>query len=163
MADEDDDGLGDWEAKLEDKNAPAIGVNKEMLRKALALNPSLRQGQSSTDMMAAIQQGHREKPVAGAAPRASGPKRTLADTVLKLKEEFGTEHKRLKAEIAALQAQEKALAPRICDRVVDAVMAIDPNMTSPMTQELMADERMFFTSIMFSAKKVLEKMRGVKR
>lgn len=156
-----DDNLAAWDDAFGEAEAPKIGANRELLRKALALNPGLRdQGMSSTkalDELVAATVGKSTAKAGGKQPApASGP-RTLTETVRDLKRELEEAKKAIAQERAALDQRERALKPAICERFIDAVLAIDPNMTSPKTAFLLNQEKVFLDGVGFNTQKLVER------
>ena len=158
----DDDDINAWDDTLEEKQAPQIGANKEMLRKAMALNPALRaEGIDSTMLLDRLQAAKSGKPLPTAAKPAAGapaaPGRTLTDVVRELKAELDAKSRAIAAERAALDQREKALRPELCTRFIDAVLAVDPNMTSPKTAYLVTHEKAFLDAVGFTPQKLVER------
>ncbi len=63
------------------------------------------------------------------------------------------------SELAARKTQLKGAA---CDRFIDAMLAIDPNMTSPKTNVVLQSEKAFLDQIGFSPQRLLERERRKK-
>lgn len=152
------DEADEWGAQLDGKDAPAVGLNKEMLRKALSLNPALKKHSSTTDIMNQLEKASSERKVA--TVEAAPESRVVTDLVqgiAQVRDRYQDEKKRLKSEIAKLQAQEKELVPRALDRVIEMILQIDPNMTSVQTTAMLDMEKQFLTEVGFNPRKVIEK------
>lgn len=146
-----------WGAELDGKDAPSVGVNREMLRKALALNPSLKKHATTNDIMNQLDAAQSQRTVAQPdEPRSTAPT-DLVEGLTTIRARTQEDRKRLKEEIAKLQAQEKTLLPRALDRVIDMIIAIDPNMVSVQTTELLKMEAVFLNEIGFTPRKVIDK------
>ena len=154
MADDEDA----WGAELEEDAGAAAGVNKDILRKARALNPALAQQGSTTELFAKIK-GGQSGAAAGAKPAGGILKGNVDfatafyETQTKTKEE----KKKIQEEIAKLQKQLAEINPRTLDRIVDLVISIDANMVSPQTQEILKTEAQFLNEIGFTVRKVIDK------
>ena len=159
MADKKDDEAEDWGAALDGQQAPGVGINKEVLRKAMSLNPTLRQGQDSTDIMAMLKDANKGRTVA-ATPESSPAKASastdFSEVVLASKQRLLEDQRRLKEEIGKLQQQERELAPKLRDRLIELVLSIDPNLASLKVQAIMNREKAFLSSVGFSADAVLD-------
>ena len=156
MAKEVDDADA-WGAELDGKDAPAVGVNREMLRKALSLNPALKKHATTNDIMNQLDAAQAQRTVATPdEPRSTAPT-DLVEGLTTIRQRTQEDRKRLKEDIAKLQAQEKSLLPRALDRVIDMIIALDPNMTSVQTTELLKMEAVFLNEIGFSPRKVIDK------
>jgi hypothetical protein len=153
MADDEDA----WGSELEEDTG-AGGVNKDILRKARALNPALAQQGSTTELFSKIK--------GGAGTPASAP--AAGGGILKGNVDFATafyetqgkckeERKKLQDEITKLQKQLAEINPRTLDRVVDLIISIDANMVSPQTQEILKTETQFLNEIGFTVRKVIDK------
>lgn len=156
----DDDAAAAWGAEFDGKeDAPAVGVNKEMLRKALKLNPAMRDNANTADVMKILEKASAQRTVAQpqAEQGAKAPPRDLVSGLVQYKDRHVEEKKRLQAELAAIQKQIAELSPRTLDRVMELFLAIDPNMTSVTTQEMLKMEGQFLNEIGFSPKKLIER------
>ncbi|MCC6806351.1 MAG: hypothetical protein IT381_02915 [Deltaproteobacteria bacterium] len=157
-----DDDLDAWDDAMGEAEAPKIGANKELLRKAMALNPALRNGAvDSTVLLDQLQQAKSGQAVKG-APGQKGQAvpndaRSLTEVVRELKQELEEKKKAIAAERAALDQRERELRPALCDRFIDAVLDIDPNMTSPKTAYLLKQEKPFLDNVGFNTQKLVER------
>lgn len=159
MADEKDDVADQWGAQFDGReDAPGVGVNKEMLRKALKLNPAMRGNNTTADVMKTLEKASAQRTVATSEePGKKAAPRDLVSGLTHYRERFHEEKKRLQNEIAELQKQMQQLGPQTLDRVVDLFLQVDPNLTSITTQEMLKVEGQFLNEIQFSAKKIIEK------
>jgi hypothetical protein len=163
--DKDADGWGDqFDAK---DAAPTAGVSKEMLRKAMSLNPKLREQTSTNELMSVLGGGQVQRP---SAPAEQSKGVDLVTGLTQCRARLQDEKKRLQGEIVGMQKQleEKkkqlgALPASMLDPVLDLFIQIDPNLTSITTQEMLKQEAAFLSEIGFSAKKVVEKILKKKR
>lgn len=154
-----DEEAADWGASLDGQKAPGVGVDRDMLRKALALNPKLRSSVKTNDVMAELKQANRERSVTESkeeAPPRAGPV-DVADQLLQIKERFAEDLRRTKEEIAKLQAMERSLVPKTRDRLIDVILQGDPNLTSPKIQALLVREKVFLSSVGFSMDALLDR------
>lgn len=154
-----DDEADEWGKALDGREAPAIGANEDMLRKALAVNPALKQGKKTTDILQDIKAAQSARTVAApAAADAQKPKaKDIVEFFLQAKERYEADKKRLIAERHKIEAEEKALAPKLVERMIEVMLELDPNMTSPQTQEMLKMEAQFLAMVGFSARKVIER------
>lgn len=157
-----DEDMNAWDDALDDSKAPQVGASKEMLRKALALNPAMRKlVPDSTVLLERIESAKRGKPMpteaAAIVPSASAAPNNLTDVLRLLRSDLDEQKKAIAAERALLDQREKALLPALCDRMIDAVLAIDPNMTSPKTAFILKQEKPFLDAIGFSTQKLVER------
>ena len=153
-----EDSADEWGSTLDGREAPAIGVNEDMLRKAIALNPSIKQGKDTVDIMKELSAAQASRTVA--QPQQEAPKakpKDIVEFVLSAKEKYESERKRITAEKQKLDQEEKQLAPKLVERMIDVMLELDPNMTSPQTQEMLKMQAGFFNVIGFSARKVIER------
>lgn len=152
------DAADEWGAQLDGKDAPAVGLNREMLRKALSLNPALKKHNTTTDIMEQLEKASSErKVVQSEEPSERRVVTDLVEGMVQVRDRYLDDKKRLRAEIAKLQAQEKELAPKALDRVLDMILQIDPNMTSVQTTTMLDMEKTFLNEVGFTPRKVIEK------
>lgn len=158
MGKSDDDAADEWGAALDGREAPAIGVNEDMLRKAIALNPSIKGGKDTTDIVQQLTKAQAARTVAApSAEPAKAKPRDIVEFFLQAKEKYDADKKRIVEEKKKLEAEERALAPKVVDRMVEVMLELDPNMTSPQTQEILKMQAPFLATIGFSARKVIER------
>lgn len=141
--------LDAWGMTLDGDDAPRIGASTEILQKALALNPALR-GQLGED-------GTLVAPATTTKGAALAHGRSLTDVVRDLKASLDEQRKAIATERAALDRKERELRPAICAKMIDALLAIDPNMTSPKTAYLLSQERAFLDAVGFSTQRLVER------
>jgi hypothetical protein len=163
---EQDDDLAGWGSELDGKKAATVGVNAELLRKAIKLNPNMKGGKNTEDIIQQLEDAASHKSNAPVArPGASSvamqdlPK-DLVKAIVKLREDFTLKRKKLRDDILALQKEEKTLPNAVMNRVVDVILALDPNMTSVQTTEILRMEAAFLKEVQFEPRKVIERKLG---
>lgn len=156
MTDDDDDA---WGAQIEDKAAPSSGVSKDVLRKARQLNPQLAAQGSTTELFSKMKGAQPGAPADSAARVQGGviAKTDFAGAFYLAQTKYKEDRKRVQDEIAKLQKQLAETAPKTLERIVDLVIEVDPNMTSPQTQEILKTETPFLNEIGFTVRKVIDK------
>ncbi len=160
MADDDDEDA--WASELDGKQQPSVGVSKDVLRKARALNPSLAAQGSTTEI---FQQMKSAK--GSAAPSASQVKTTIGSGVIQrvdfaaafyqLQQKYKEDRKKVQEEISKLQKQLAEFGPKTLEKLVDLVIEVDPNLTSPQTHEILKSEAPFLNEVGFAVRKVIDK------
>ncbi|MCC6806642.1 MAG: hypothetical protein IT381_04405 [Deltaproteobacteria bacterium] len=153
-----------WGGQIEDNDAPAAGVSKEILRKARQVNPQLASQGSTTELFTKMKDAQAQGPVDKKAA-AAGPAPTADfDAIFEgAKTSYKENRQRIEGEIARLQ-KEHAQVPQVTlETIMDALIAIDPNMTSPQTQEILKSEAAFLTLIGFSVRKVMDRKKAKRK
>lgn len=146
------------------KDQPAVGVSSEMVKKAMALNPKLRQTMKTQDIVKQIANAGQ-----GAAARAAGtpaPAAIPTDVMTEIigaRDDYKNELTRITAEEQRLAADRKAAKEKNLDRVLTAVVTIDPNMVSPRTLYVIEQEKQFLKDVGFDIGKVVERQSKPKR
>ncbi len=153
-----------WSEGLDD--APAAGVNKEMIRRALSMNPNLRQMTNTNDAMRDLQA--KAAPSKSAAAKTSdAPKTTTAQknappaidllsAIATAEQSFHDEQKTIADEQQKLKARAQLLGEQVLAHVFETVLATDPNMVSPKTAEVLSRHKAFLAEIGFSTKKLVD-------
>jgi hypothetical protein len=173
------DNKKSWNELAEDDDKQ-LGVSKDVLRKLMQMNPTLRGGQSTEDLMKSVKSTLGQSGSAGqtaAAPKAvapapktvtAAPKTTASapkavadvlDVVTNARAEFERETQRFEAELKKLKTERDALVSRLCLGVIDQCLAIDPNLLSPKTQLVLKDEKAFLDKIGFTVQKMIERQK----
>jgi hypothetical protein len=126
------------------------------VQKAIALNPSLRaQVADAGSLIERLGEAKADGP-AVKGQKSAAP-RSLTDVVRDLKASLDEQRKAIAVERAALDKRDRELRPVVCEQLIDAVLAIDPNMTSPKTAYLLQQERAFLDAIGFSTQRLVER------
>jgi hypothetical protein len=149
-----------WGDQIDDADAPSAGTSKEIFRKARSLNPQLAAQGSTTELFNKMKQGAAQK--ASAAANPAGPQVDLDELFERTKAGFVEARKKIEAEIARLQKEHAQIPISTLDTIMDALIEIDPNMTSPQTQEILKSEAQFLNQIGFTVRKVMDRKK-VKR
>ena len=161
MADKPKDAGAGWGEKLDGReDAPTPGNAKELVRQAMKLNPALRDQMSTADAMGVLGVAGQQRNVSTPAPtpaRTATPKGSVAAGITSARERYQQHRTRLQGEIADLQKQLQQLAPEALETVLDVLDAADPNLTSPMTQEVLMLEAGFLGEVGFAPKKLVER------
>lgn len=145
-----------WGEELDGAEAPIDGIDRETLRKAMALNPSLKQQEGSTQrVIEKLEKANATKPVErDVIPGLSGM--NLVEGLDHCKKRFYEEQKRLNEELKRVQKSLRDLAPQMQEKVVALFVQHDPNMSNAMTNELLKVEGQFLHDVQFSVRQVIE-------
>lgn len=162
MSDKKNDKVGGWAGSLDDEEEDK-GVQADIARKILALNPSLRD--AGVDTMRAVESTKArdekkvDQPDAGvkgsAAPKPVQGNR-IVDAIADVKRTLDTDDKRLEAEIARLTKERAGLKNAALERIMRWLQSNDPDLRSPVTQAMLQDEKPFLDKIGFSIKKYID-------
>lgn len=158
MADSKND-LAGWADSL-DEDAPVEGLDKDTLRRAMELNPQLKAQLGGTNkVVQQLEQAaqHNREAKADAPRRQGNAASSLAEGVRQAQERYQTEVRRLQQQLAKTQQEMAQLKPQTLDRLIEMVIAADPNMSSVYTQELLKMQAPFLNEVGFSARKVIER------
>ncbi len=167
----DDDKAAAWGEQFDERNdAPAAGVNKEMLRQALRVNPALRQAGTSEDLINLLKGAENKRHNEPAGNQSSAQRSiigggNIAVVVAEHRERYNADKRALQEQIAKLQRQLVENGPRELEQLLEVFSQVDPNLTSPMTQEVLKTEARFLSEVQFTPKKLMErqlKKRGIK-
>lgn len=163
-------------AELDD-GAPTAKDSPDHIKKLLKMNPAMKPvgmdtNQAAENLLGAMQQAKQFK-AAQQAPQNASLVQLLDNVRTWMKQEqtqLNQTEKDLQAEIAGLQkklgenAKRKTeLQSAACERFMDAMLAVDPNMTSPKTNVVLQSEKSFLDQIGFSPQKLMEHERKKKR
>ena len=144
-----------WDTALD--GGPPVGVNREAIHKALEMNPEMRKKFKTTDVMRQLGGG---KAAPDTAPKTSEESAKATGDVIAdlthLKEAFAAEKKAIASALAELQKRERELRPKMLEALNALLVAGDPNLTSPTTQELLKREQAFLNEVGFSASRLLD-------
>ena len=152
-----------WGEELNGAEAPVDGIDREMLRKAMALNPRMKKEEGGTQrVIEKLEKANAQRPL-GEQAAADDGRVGLVDGIEQHKKRFYEEQQRLKQEITKLEKQLKDLVPATQERVTNVFVQHDPNMSNPLTAEIMKAEARFFSDVQFTARKVLEALQRRKR
>lgn len=157
----DDKKLSGWATSLDDEG-DTDGVQADIARKILAMNPALRE--AGVDTMTVLektkQHGAAQKGAAKApAPQSgSAPVATtrVVDAVAEIKKSLAADERRLDAEIARLQQEKANLKGAALGKLADWLAVNDPDLRSPVTQATLEDEKRFLDGIGWSVKRYIE-------
>lgn len=142
-------------------------TNEEMVRKLLQMNPTLRQGQSTEELVHKLNQKTPAVP-ASTAPTARGASTAaeVIDLVAELdalRVEFEQQHHALiqkKRDIEGQQAnllqERKAMRIQVKTELIAAIKRIDRNLTDRKNQQLLAKEQAFLIDIGYSTDDLLK-------
>ncbi|MCC6806054.1 MAG: hypothetical protein IT381_01410 [Deltaproteobacteria bacterium] len=139
------------------------GPTEDMVRRLLQLNPQLRgDGQSTRDVVSHMQDQFNAGQQKQAAPAPAKGGLSLAEEIERLKRAYGErtaglrdEQAHAKTERAGLAAQRKSVAEQACARVIDALLASDPDLTADATLAQLDAHAAFLKRIGFSQQKLL--------
>lgn len=146
-----------WGEELDGAEAPIDGIDRETLRKAMALNPSLKKQEGNTQrVIEKLEKASAQKPAAGAGPAQALASMNLVEGLDLLKKKFYEEQKRLNEELKKVQKALKDLAPATQEKVTHLFVAHDPNMSNAMTNELLKVEGQFLHDVQFTVRGVIE-------
>ena len=153
MADDEEDAWGD---AIDDASAPS-NVTKDVMRKARQLNPALAAQGSTTELFSKIKGGSPASAPAGGPTGGMLGKQDFAAGFYAMQERYKEDRKRIQAEIAKLQKALADTAPKTLEKLIELVIDVDPNMTSPQTQEIFKSEIAFLNEVGFSVRKVIDR------
>jgi hypothetical protein len=154
-----------WGEELEWSDAPIDGIDRETLRKAMALNPAMKKQEGSTQrVIEKLEKANQARPVNERADATAAlATMNLVDGVDHLKKRFYEDQQRLKAELDRVQKAIRDLVPATQEKLVGLFVSHDPNMSNPMTNELLKVEGKFLNEVQFSVRKVIEAQQKKRR
>ncbi|MCC6809572.1 MAG: hypothetical protein IT381_19235 [Deltaproteobacteria bacterium] len=154
MANDGEDESIRWATKLKGGQSAPSGATKDLMRRARQINPALAAKGSTTELF-------NEMKSAESAPspaKAKGaPTADLVTELDALQRWHRDEKNRIGHEIEALQRQAQQVTPAALEKLMDLILAIDPNMTSPQTQEMLRAQAPFLAEIGFSVRKLIDR------
>lgn len=164
----DDESISWNELAAEDEQR--LGVSKDVLRKLMQMNPNLRGGKTTEDLMrqvkstmkdapkpVAVQSNTAQKPGSAISPGAA--RSDILDSVINAKAEFDKEMKRVDAEVKRLTEERVAFQQKALMKLIDECLAIDPGLTSPKSQYVLQQEKAFLDKLGFSMQKLIERQK----
>jgi hypothetical protein len=174
MNDKKKDEAVDWN-ELASEDEERLGVSKDVLRKLMQMNPKLRGGASTEDLMRQVKttmKGAEPTPAQSAqkpAPQKSplsaqsgGQKGDVLDAVLEARTDFDAQMKRFDAELKKLQDERVAYQQKLLLKLIDECLAIDPGLTSPKSQYVLQQEKAFLDKLGFSMARLIERQKQKK-
>ena len=182
--DKDDDAPVSWNDFAEG-DEERLGISKDVLRKLMQMNPALRGGRSTEDLLrhvkaqmkegaprdatggkAPAQRGGPGATMTGGAPAQRGSAATggtpvrlgdISAAVTAAKLDFEAQQKRLDAELKRIENERAAFQQRALAALLDACLEIDPALASPQSQRILQQEKAFLDKLGFSAAKLAER------
>lgn len=171
-----DDNLNAWLAigKSDPKPKPAsalpaasagqgpTAISGEMLRKMAAINPSLKAGESTGAFVQATKETLRGEATKKEAAPTSDEWQSAkdADHLLQLAfTKFESERRSLESELAILQAKLAGLKDKQLTTLMDRLSALDPNLSSMVTQAALQQNKRFLDGLGFSPQRFIEHLR----
>lgn len=175
MSDKKDDEAVSWN-ELAAEDEQRLGVSKDVLRKLMQMNPNLRGGKTTEDLMRQVKSTMNEtqKPATlSPAQKQPPPKSAIAgnqqkaggdilDAVSHAKTDFDKEMKRFDAELKKLQEDRAAYQQKALLKLIDDCLAVDPGLTSPKSQYVLQQEKAFLDKIGFSMQKLVDRQKTKK-
>ncbi len=143
----------DWDDALGDRKVQT--VSPEMVRKLLEMNPALRaQGLNTHGAVAQAQQAHIRAAQGQRPPKAAAA--SGGDDIFAAFKSFESdllaEQQRVASEISRLQQDSAKAKIAALDRVHHWLQSNDPNVSSPVTQQVIEQSKAFLDGIGFSVK-----------
>lgn len=139
--------------------ADAARTNEEMVRKLLAMNPTLRQGQSTAELVHKINQKNGVAQPAAPAAQAVN----LVTELEALRVEFDqaqhqvtTERRTAEEQKRQLIAEKSRVRVMVCQELVSAIRRIDINLTDRKNQVLLDKEKAFLAEVGFKMESLLK-------
>lgn len=141
--------------------ADAARTNEEMVRKLLAMNPTLRQGQSTAELVHKINQKNGGGAAQPAAPATQAV--NLVTELEALRVEFDQAQHQLMTERRTAEEQKRQLVAEksrvrvmVCQELVSAIRRIDINLTDRKNQVLLDKEKAFLAEVGFKMESLLK-------
>ena len=142
--------------------ATVPGSSPDLIAKAIQLNPKLLGRQDQAEIVAEVERATSNRDRESSLDDAKVSKNDdLAKIVGASRDRVRSETERLLREEKRLQEERKQLTLRALEKVVDAVVTIDPNMVSPYTLMVLEDQKAFLRELGFDARKVMERRKAV--
>lgn len=166
-------GDEDWDDLLEGKEK-VPGLSPDMARALLSMNPKLREeGKNTAWMVHSSQQaqqsgakGEKPKPPPSNVTVQTKPGADVFGVLDELKkhmeqetQRIDLEKRRLDDERRKLDEQMKKLNGQLLDQLCDWLLAKDPELLSPLTQQALSERKAFLDRLGFSAKQYSERKR----
>ncbi len=168
----DDEGISWNDLAAEDEQR--LGVSKDVLRKLMQMNPNLRGGKTTEDLMRQVKSTMKDsgaKPATAAANKPQAPSSAIGgkaaggggdilNAVTAARGDFDKETKRFDAELKRLQDERAAFQQKLLLRLIDECLAVDPGLTSPKSQYVLQQEKAFLDRLGFSMQKLVERQKS---
>jgi hypothetical protein len=144
---------------LEEHEPKQVGISPDLARKLLEMNPKLRN--DGFDTVGLVNQSQNAavgkpppKPTAPAAKptQPTAPSESVVDTLAAIGKSLGEAEQTIDREIAALQDKKKQASAAALAQWIAWLQAHDPELRSPFTQEVLADEKALLDRLGFSVK-----------
>jgi len=163
----------DWNQFLEG-DEKKLGLSKDVVRKLREMNPALKDGSSTEDFLKNVRSQVKSGPSSSVAraPGAASPVGVktgpgaaavapgdLLTAVSALKLAHDQQNLKLDEEMKKLVAQQRSNRDLTCERLLDAVLDIDPGLTSPKSNFVLSQEKKFLDSVGFSMEKLVERQK----
>ncbi|MCC6808717.1 MAG: hypothetical protein IT381_14930 [Deltaproteobacteria bacterium] len=175
MTDKKDDDPVDWN-NLAAEDEQRLGVSKDVLRKLMQMNPNLRGGRSTEDLMRQVKTTMKDAPsqkpasVGVASGKPPPPKSAvqspqqkgggdILDAVVAARADFEHQMKRFDAEQKRIQDERAAYQQKTLLKLIDECLAVDPGLTSPKSQYVLQQEKAFLDKLGFSMQKLVERQK----
>ena len=146
------DGASQWDVLEEDKGLE--GVSPEIAHALLEMNPALRAKGMNTNLV--IEQSKKQSPQPAKPTTSAETSASILTAVTKLKQGVATEDKLLGEEITKLQTKRAQIKVQAAEKLIQWLMHFDPELRSPMTQQVLESEKPFLDGIGFSIKRYVE-------
>lgn len=169
----------DWNQFLEG-DEKKLGLSKDVVRKLREMNPALKDGSSTEDFLKNVRS--QVKMPAGAAPVTRAPGAAspvgiktgppvaaaahvgdLLTAVATIKTAHEHETAKLDDEIKKLQGMQANMRGSTLDKLIDAILDIDPGLTSPKSNYVLGQEKKFMDSVGFSMERLVERQKTRKK
>ena len=175
------DRFASWKKAAQKGQVSAVGDSDDVLKKAVALNPSLKGDKSTQELMKEVDAVRKAAAGKRDAPEASDTKpkialvsdpaalprldsKDLVQAIAATKQWLSTEQKRIADAQARAksdaQALDKAQAVQLWetrDRVLALLASVDPNVLSPKTQALLETHATWLKSIGFKRDQISDR------
>ena len=144
----------DWDDALGDRKVQT--VSPDLVRKLLAMNPALREQGLNTNFATAQAQKAQIAAAQGHKAPAAGQSQTSNDDIFtafaSMKGDLGTQQKQIDIEVERLTRERDALRTATLERVHRWLQTNDPDMRSPVTQQVLEQDKKFLDEIGFNVK-----------
>ncbi|MCC6806047.1 MAG: hypothetical protein IT381_01375 [Deltaproteobacteria bacterium] len=158
-----------WRSGRSGAKDGAVEASKDLLRKARAVNPSLAEQGSTTELFMNVQAA-KAKPAASttkpaatkgggqaAAPSASASGGDFFTAFYARKQHHQDERERLTQELARVDRELATLGPSTAEALVELLLAADPGVANPQTLEILQREKAFLDRVGFSQRQLVER------
>jgi len=169
----------DWNQFLEG-DEKKLGLSKDVVRKLREMNPALKDGSSTEDFLKNVRSQVKSGPGAPALARAPGaaspvgvrtgpqapiaaPAGDLLTAIAAIKAAHEQENFKIEEEIKKLQALQAGSRGSTLDKLIDAILDIDPGLTSPKSNYVLTQEKKFMDSVGFSMERLVDRQKTRKK